>query len=344
MERDNPGLERDGWVLKERLKVLGSEDHPYLETALGTIGGHEVAVHLSGALRARGGRMDFRVFMDGAEIFELGEASPSVAWFQVCRELGYDPEAHWDWDPALILFQQVIPALTKDWSELELPYTELGVPEGVICLATLREALSARASSLAAAHTEAERLAAETFVRLPLRAVVFHDDPERRVDFVGNPLDAPYMGVYLHLGPDREHEALISRVTLSSTGGMRWSPWLPGGEWTNSGREFAASMGARHFLRAAGLPDAPPPGFNEAFQKAFQRICADLEPLTETYREAWPAGIPWHRDPKNRFLNRMVVDVRLGEETVLVLDDGSEVVVAEHREAPLPEKVEIWGA
>lgn len=326
--------EREGWVLRERLTMLGSEDHPYLETALGTIGGHEIAVHLSGAMKARGGRMDFRVFMDGGEIFELGDAAPGAAWFQVCSELGYDPEAHWDWDPALILFQQVIPVLSADWSELALPYTADGVPEGVVCLATLRTAVAERAAALeASAHHAADRLAAEVFRRLPLRAVVFHDDPERRVDFNGNPLDAPFLGVYLHLGDDRAHEAVVSRVTLSSTGGMRWSPWLPGGEWTNSGREFAATLGPRQFLRAAGLPDAAPPGFNEAFQKALQRLCAGVEALTEAYRETCPARIPWHRDPKSRFLNRMVVDVRLGDETVLILDDGSEVVVAEHREA-----------
>lgn len=326
------------WVLNQPLKVLSSEDQPYLETALGTLGTHELAVHLAPASPDQKLSGEFRIFMDGEEIFELGDSTPGRAWFQACRELGFQPEEHWDWDPALILFQQVIPALARNWHEVALPYGDAGVPEGVLCLGTLRRVWHERVRLLAAGkHGGPERLVSNLFQRLPLRAVILHDDPERRVDFVGNPLDAPYLGEFLHFGVNREHAVAVSRVTLQGTGGMRWSPWLPGGAWKEEGREFKATQGPTHFLKAAGLDFAPPEGFTALFKQTLERLCAHLEPFVEAYRESYPVGLPWHRDPRSRYLERTIVDVRLGRETVLVLDDGSEVVVAEARERiPVP--------
>ncbi len=336
-----------GWVLKEPLKLLDSEDHPYLETALATLGHHELALTYSAA---REGDPELKLFLDGRLAFELGMGSPDRAWFEVCRELGYDPHLHWDWDPALILFRQVLPAMAKEWHEHGLPFNQLGVPDGVICLATLQEAFEARVQLLrkrVEQHPDpAAQAVAECFERLPLRAVIFHDDPQRRVDFVGNAVDEPYMGVFLYLGERRETAALISRATLQATGGMKWSPWLPGGDWVNGGREFVMTQGPASFLRAAGLPDLRPEGFFEAFRKGMAFLCQGLEPLVETYREAYPAGIPWHRDPRTRYLNRMIVDVRFEDHPVLILDDGSEVTVVDAKEAlvPVPISREIWGA
>lgn len=337
----------DGWVLREPLKLLDSEDHPYLETALATLGRHELALTFSAA---REQDPELKLFLDGRLIFEIGMSSPDRPWFELCRELGYDPHLHWDWDPALILFRQVMPAMARDWHEHALPYNQLGIPDGVICLATLQEAFEARVQLLrrrVEQHPEAaHQTVADCFTRLPLRAVIFHDDPQRRVDFVGNTVDEPYMGVFLYLGERRETAALISRATLHATGGMKWSPWLPGGDWVNGGREFVMTQGPASFLRAADLPDHRPEGFFEAFRKDLAFLCQGLEPLVEAYREAYPAGIPWHRDPRTRYLNRMIVDVRMGEHPVLILDDGSEVTVLEHQEEPVlvRQPFDVWGA
>jgi hypothetical protein len=174
------------------------------------------------------------------------------------------------------------------------------------------------------------------FGKLPLRAVILHDDPESRLDFVGNPLDAPYMGEFLYLGEQRDQAVVLSRMTFSGTGGMRWSPWLPGGEWSEQGREFAATQGAKDFLRAAGLPQVMPEGFENAFKRTAENLGRFMEPLVEAYLETCATGIPWHRDPKNRYVNHMVVQVRMEEgQTILVLDDGSELLVMEHHNVPL---------
>lgn len=323
------------WTLNQPLKLMSSEDHPYLETAMGTLGSHEIAIHLAPGDPAQNIEGEFRVFLDGVEVFELGDATPGRPWFHLCKELGYLPDTHWDWDPALILFQQVIPALARDWHEVGLPYTDAGVPEGVICLGTLRRTWNDRVRLL---YTHplvgAERVVADLFHRLPLRAVILHDDPEQRVDFVGNPLDAPYLGEFLHLGVDREQSVMVGRVTLQGTGGMKWSSWLPGGAWRGEGREFASTQAASHFLKAAGLDVPIPEGFHTFFKTTLEGLCAHIEPFVEAYRESYPGGLTWHRDPKSRYLERTIVDVRTGKETVLILDDGSEVVVAEHRERP----------
>ncbi len=334
------------WILHEPLVLLESEDHPYLESARGKLGPHELAVHLAGDWHRKEHYPEFRVFLNGSEIFEWGDASPSQEWSTLCHQMGYTPEQHWDWDPALILFQQVIPALGRHWHEIPLPYGPAGVPAGVTCLATLRASLADWVAKLERPNpSSVEGLLAVLFLKLPLRAVILHDDPERRVDFVGNPLDAPYMGEFLYFGEHRRQAAVLSRVTFSGTGGMRWSPWLPGGEWSQQGREFTATQGPTHFLRAAGLPEVMPEGFTEAFKRTVESLGHFMQPLVEAYRETSPAGIPWHRDPKNRYVNHMVVGARVEQgHTILVLDDGSELVVAEHRGVPMPEVPQVWGA
>jgi hypothetical protein len=38
-------------------------------------------------------------------------------------------------------------------------------------------------------------------------------------------------------------------------------------------------------------------------------------------------GIPWHHGRRERLLGRTIVDVRTGEPTMLILDDGTEVAI-----------------
>ncbi len=325
------------WILHEPLVLLDSEDHPYLESARGKIGVHEVAVHLAGDWRRQEYYPEFRVFLDGTRIFEWGDPSPSEDWFALCHQLGYKPHQHWDWDPALILFQQVIPALAIHWHHVPLPYGPAGVPEDVTCLATLRTSLADWVARLQRTNQNpSDELMALLFEKLPLRSVILHDDPESRMDFVGNPLDAPYMGEFLYLGEHRATAAVLSRMTFSGTGGMRWSPWLAGGEWSQQGREFTATQSAKHFLRAASLPDSMPEGFEQAFKRTLESLGRFMEPLVEAYLETYTTGIAWHRDPSTRYVNHMVVVARREQgQTILVLDDGSELLVRDHHRVPL---------
>jgi hypothetical protein len=181
----------------------------------------------------------------------------------------------------------------------------------------------------------------ELFEWLPLRSVVFHDDPRRRVDYVGNTLDEPYLGIFLHLGTHRDHSVYVSRATLQGTGGSKWSPWLPGGDWGEGGRAWVMTQGPMDFLKASGLPAGTPSGFEETFHRTLRQLLEAMDPLLEAYRQTYPAGIPWHRDPKTRYLNHMIVGVRFERHPILLLDDGSEVMVMEHKEAPQTQ--EVWG-
>jgi len=278
------------------------------------------------------------VFLDGVAVFELGMVMPAVGWFRLCRDQGYNPEAHWDLDPAMILFRQVVPALAGEWREHPLPFNEAGLPPGVVCLATVREAWEQGVAALGErlrGHAVGERVAA-CLKRLPLRAVVFHDDPGRRRDFVGTGMDDPLLGVYLHLGASRATRVTVSKATLNATGGLRWSPWQAGGEWREDGREYHGTLGAEAFLEAAGWTGvALPVGFAETFMVCLDELTRSLDPVVEAYRQTYPAGIPWHRDPLTRYMHRMIVDARHEKGRILlVLDDGTEVVVGRRHERP----------
>jgi len=65
------------------------------------------------------------------------------------------------------------------------------------------------------------------------------------------------------------------------------------------------------------------------FQAAVAAVLRDLDPALEAYRETWPTGVVWHRDPLARYLHHMIVDVRMtADRAFLILDDGTEVAVA----------------
>jgi hypothetical protein len=319
------------WILKEPLRDLKSSEDPYLLTAQATLGGHELVLHYA---PDAGQGAEFRVFLDGAAIFELGMATPAEPWFRLCRALGYLPEQHWDLDPVLILFRQALPALARDWREQGLPYDAPGLPAGVVCLATVQTAWDKAVAALPGGDP-GQRQAAACLRALPLRAVVFHDDPGRREDFVGTGVDDPLLGVFVHFGRSRDRSVTLSKATVNGTGGLRWSPWEAGGEWREQGREWTSTLGPEAFLAAAGLDPAPVPGFKDAFDQALAGLVTELEVAVEACRQAYPAAIPWHRDPRTRYLNHMIVALRArAGRTLLVLDDGSEVALAEPRAEP----------
>jgi len=173
--------------------------------------------------------------------------TPDTSWYRFCQELGYHAEDHWDLDPALILFHQVLPALARGWREGGLPCNGLGIPDGVICLATAREAWTAAVATLqrdsgADPDDRAGNLLGACFSALPLRAVVFQDDPGRREDHVGTTVDDPLLGIFLHLGRSRKRMATLAKAAINATGGLRWSPWEPGGTWEAEGREFTPNL------------------------------------------------------------------------------------------------------
>ncbi len=332
------------WVLREPLKILRSEDHPYLETALATLGRHEIALNYSPAPKD-----ELRIFLDGERIFDLGDVAPAEAWFRVCQELGFDAEAHWDLDPTLILFQQVLPRMAAEWHEAPLPYMADGVPAGVVCLAQLKarwdEVIDSQAKR--AQGDPMAELAVACFERLPLRAVVFHDDHRKRTDFMGNGLDEPFLGVFLRLGANHSRRVSLSKATLMGAGGLKWSPWRIGGDWMEDGRDFLATRGPEFFLRASGLGEHPPAGFGEAFHRMLEVLTSSLDKDVNAYQKAYPAPIPWHRNAETRYLHRSVVQSRReGGETILTLDDGTELMVTEYREparVPNRQSFDVWG-
>ena len=335
-------MNENRWSLNEPLQLLASVDNPYLKSARGRLGAHELEAH---AATAPDTPLAFRVFLDGKPVFEQGLATPEGAWYHLCQELGYQADTHWDLDPALILFHQVLPALAREWGEDALPFNELGIPDGVTCLATVGAAWG---KAVAAAnrglkedpHGQAAHQVAACFEALALRAIVFHDDPGHREDLVGTEVDDPLLGIFLHFGQAPETRVTLAKGTLNATGGLKWSSWEPGGVWVLEGREFAATQGPADFLRAAGMAGTVAPGFGDLFQAQLNELSRVMDPVVEGYRHVYPGRIPWHRDARTRFLNHTIVAVRTkGDRQVLVLDDGSEVVVAEPVRAGLMQVV-----
>lgn len=323
-------MNKKTWVLGEPLKIVKSVDDPYLQSASGTIGGHQLEVHHAPDPETP---TEFRVFLDGKLVFELGMATPELAWYQLCQELGYRAEEHWDLDPALILFRQALPALTRGWHEQSLPFNDLGIPDGVICLATVRAGWEKEVQASApTADDEAQALVTACLTALPLRAVVFHDDPDQRQDYLGTAVDDPLLGVFLQFGRSPDNPATLAKATLNASGGKKWSPWELGGAWEAKGKEFRATQEPADFLKAAGLRGPVPAGWPEAFAARLSGLVKLMDPVVEEYRCVVPVRIPWHRDALTRFLNHMIVSVQArGDRHLLVLDDGSELVVLEAR-------------
>ncbi|MBK8788879.1 MAG: hypothetical protein KA743_01250 [Geothrix sp.] len=307
----------DAWILSAPLRVLRQEDHPYRETTLATLGRHELGL----CRRATSAGPGCELFLDGRSIYLPGSPAPERPWFELCRELGYEPARHWDWDPALILFQQVVPALASDWHEPPLSLTSQGVPEGVLSLADLRQTF---AEAVAALRREFSgpvgAKVVETFEWLPLRAVVFHDDVQLPLDFEGT---GPGGRVSLWLGIHHERPVVLEGQ----------SPAASGRRWTTENLDLRGP--AEAFLTAAGLDPEPPKGFEATLQAALDRLCHWMEAPLDAYRRTYPVGISWHHGRRERLLGRTIVDVRAGDPPRLVLDDGTEVAID-------PEPVPFW--
>ncbi len=300
----------DAWILGAPLKVLRQEDHPYHETTLATLGRHELG--LSRRETRQGPSCE--IFLDGRSIFLPGSAAPARAWFDLCRELGYEPARHWDWDPALILFQQVVPALAADWHEPPLILSAQGLPEGVLSLADLRQTFAEAVSGLRREHLgPVDAKVAETFEWLPLRAVVFHDDAQLPLDFEGT---GPCGRVSLWLGIHRDRPVVLQGQSPTGSGSRRWVI-----------EDLGDQPPAEALLLAAGLDPEPPKGFDVALQSALGWLCHWLEDPLDAYRRTYPVGIPWHHGHRERLLGRTIVDVRAGDPARLILDDGTEVAV-----------------
>ena len=299
----------DAWILGVPLKVLRQEDHPYHETTLATLGRHEIGLHRRPSPQGSG----CELFLDGRSVFLPGCPAPGRAWFDLCRELGYEPTQHWDWDPAMILFQQVIPALAADWHEPPLLLNAQGMPEGVLSLAGLRQTFAEAVAALRQKHLgPVEAKVAETFEWLPLRAVVFHDDSQVPLDFEGI---GPCGRVSLCLGIHPERPVLLEGQ----------SPAHPASRW--SARTPHGPLSPDAFLLAAGLDPEPPKGYEAALQSALEGLCQQMEDPLDAYRRTYPVGIPWHHGRRERLVGRTIVDVRPGDPPMLILDDGSAVPI-----------------
>lgn len=301
----------DAWILGAPLKVLRREDHPYHETTLATLGRHELGLSRRQTPSARPG---CEIFLDGRSIYLPGATAPGRAWFDLCRELGYEPAHHWDWDPALILFQQVVPALAADWHEPPLGLDAQGLPEGILSLAGLRQNFAEAVADLRRKSLgPVAAKVAETFEWLPLRAVVFHDDAQLPLDFEGL---GPCGRASLWLGIHRERAVVLEGSIPAGGHPHRWTP-----------DHLGEGSPATAFLRAAGLDLDRPKGFEATFEAALHHLCRQMEPPLDAYRRTYPVGIPWHRDPRERLLGHTIVDVRPGDPPRLVLDDGTEVAL-----------------
>ena len=304
------GVALDAWILDAPLKVLRQEDHPYQKTTMATMGRYELGLSRCETVAGPG----CEVFLDGRSIFRPGATAPGGAWFDLCRELGYEPARDWDWDPALILFQQVVPALAADWHESPLAMNAQGLPDGVLSLAGLRQTFAEAVAGL-----RHERLGpvgakvAETFEWLPLRAVVFHDDAQLPLDFEGT---GPCGRVSLWLGIHRDRPVVLEGQSPASSVSRRWTI-----------EDLGDRLPSEAFLLAAGLDPEPPKGFEAALQKALGQLCHWMEGPLDAYRRTYPVGIAWHHGRRERLLGRTIVDVRPGSPPMLILDDGTEVAI-----------------
>ena len=289
------------WILGTPLRVVRQSDQPYQESTLATLGRHEISLVRQGSGCA--------ITLDGHPLYRPGATALDRAWFTLCRDLGYTPALHWDWDPALILFLQVVPALASDWHSPPLGLTPGGTPEGLPSLADLREAFADAVSGLHELGTGPVRArVVETFEWLPLRAVVFHDEARPPL---GPEAAAPRGRVSLRLGIHRDQPLVLDlRCGTGRTEvvGERLPP-------------------PEAFLLAAGLEPEAPEGFGSDLAWAVHHLCRRMEAPLEAYRRSYPAGIPWHLDPRERLLGRTIVDVRAGDPPVLVLDDGTELAI-----------------
>ena len=300
----------DAWILGAPLKVLRQEDHPYQETTLATLGRHELGL----CRREVDQEPSCELFLDGHSIFRPGADAPARAWFNLCRELGYEPTHHWDWDPTLILFHQVLPALAADWHEPPLRWDALGLPEGVLSLAGLRQIFAEAVAGLRRNHPgPVGAKVVETFEWLPLRAVVFHDDAQPPLDFEGT---GPQGRVSLWLGIHRDHPLVLEGQSPARPG-QRWWVDEANPEW----------LPAETFLTAAGLDPQPPKGFTGALTSALEALRHRMEGPLDAYRRTYPEGISWHRGHHERLLGHTIVDVRAGEPATLILDDGTELTL-----------------
>ena len=289
------------WILGAPLRVVRQSAQPYHEATLATLGRHEL-----GLARQGGGSA---ITLDGRPLYRPGATVLDRAWFTLCRDLGYTPALHWDWDPALILFQQVVPALASDWHSPPLSLKAGGTPEGIPSLADLREAFAEAVSSLHELGAGPARArVVEAFEWLPLRAVAFHG--EARILAVPR-ARAPEGRVSLWLGIHRDQPLVLD---------------LPcGGGWTPE--EGARTPAPEAFLAAAGLDPDLPEGFPAELTWGLHHLSHRMEPSLDAYRRSYPAGIPWHQDPRERLVGRTIVEVRAGDRPVLVLDDGTELAI-----------------
>ena len=306
-----------------KLQVM--QDHPYMESSRASLGKHDLEVYVLDD----GESKTLRVLLDAVLIYKSGDIMPSAEWFNVCREGGYRSRFDWDRDPVMILFHGVLPAMAEKWTEFPLPYEKDGFPDGVVSLVSLQEVHAAFVDRLCAISASgATAQVTEMFARLPLRAVVLHDRPEQRVDYLGNALDEAYVGIDLILGNKYDAPVRLGKVSLASTGGMRWSPWLAGGHWANDGREFVAGENITDFLRASGLLMEPLEGFEAAFGILIENYAVYMDEVVERYLAVYPAAIPWHHDLKNQYELRSVVKTeQVGKGLVLTFDNGLRALV-----------------
>ena len=306
----------DAWILSAPLKVLRQEDHPYHETTLATLGRHELG--LCRCESATGPSSE--LFLDGHSIFRPGAAAPAQAWFELCRELGYEPARHWDWDPALILFHQVVPALAVDWHEPPLSLNTHGLPDDVLSLAGLRQTFAEAVAGLRREHDPISAKVAETFEWLPLRAVVFHDDAQLPLDFEGT---GPCGRVSIWLGIHRDRPVVIEGLSPAPVS-RRWLA-----------KDLCGRLDSEAFLQAAGLDPEPPKGFEAALKTALDQLCHWMEGPLDAYRRTYPVGISWQHGRRERLVGRTIIDVRSGDQPMLILDDGTEIAIE-------PEPVPSW--